>query len=125
LQQARFDLQSRLLRVQQKQSATLLASMLPDEVLGEMNRGRDNGNTNENNNDSSSSNDNNNNNQVGEGVNNRHSVAKDFADVTVIFCMISDFDKLASGLSPELLVTVLNIIYTNFDTCLDRVAQRV
>ena len=93
--------------------------MLPDEVLGEMNRGRDNGNTNENNNDSSSNNDNNNNNQVGEGVNNRRSVAKDFADVAVIFCMISDFDKLASGLSPELLVTVLNIIYTNFDTLIE------
>jgi class 3 adenylate cyclase len=100
LQRALFDVQSCLLIQQQKQSASLLHSMLPAEIVSMMKQGG----------------------SIGDdgAVTSNHSVARDFADVTVIFCMISQFDQLASKLSPEQLVTVLNIIYTNFDHLIER-----
>jgi class 3 adenylate cyclase len=99
LQRALFELQNKLLILQQKQSATLLDSMLPVELMEEM---KANGSF------------------ADDGsINQTTSVAKDFADVTVIFCMISKFDQLASQLTPELIVTVLNIIYTNFDNMIE------
>jgi class 3 adenylate cyclase len=95
LKEELYALQNELLELQQKQSAQLLDTMLPKELMAEMKANgafADDG-----------------------SINNTVSVAKDFADVTVIFCMISKFQALANKLSPELVVTVLNIIYSEFD----------
>jgi class 3 adenylate cyclase len=99
LQQELFLLQNELLKFSLNKSAMLLSSMLPEQLMAEMNANgsfRDDG-----------------------SINQTVSVSKDFADTTVIFCMISRFDELASKLTPELVVTVLNIIYTRFDEMIE------
>jgi len=47
-------------------------------------------------------------------------IADSFAEVTVLFADIVDFTKFSSGVSAEILVNVLNDIFTRFDSIADR-----
>jgi len=46
-------------------------------------------------------------------------IADNFAEVTVLFADIVDFTKFSRGVSPEVLVEVLNDIFTRFDNIAD------
>ncbi len=43
----------------------------------------------------------------------------DFPEVTVLFCQICDFSKIVHHLSPQNVVRLLNIIFSQFDTIVD------
>jgi adenylate cyclase len=47
-------------------------------------------------------------------------IADSFADVTVLFADIVNFSKFSEGVSPEVLVDVLNDIFTRFDSIADK-----
>ncbi len=50
----------------------------------------------------------------------RKMVADDFAEVTVLFCEICNFHSFASRYSPRVVVSVLNVIYSKFDSLIDK-----
>jgi adenylate cyclase len=47
-------------------------------------------------------------------------IADSFAEVTVLFADIVEFTKFSVGVSPEVLVDILNDIFTRFDTIADK-----
>ncbi len=47
-------------------------------------------------------------------------IADSFDAVTVLFADIVDFTKFSSGVTPEVLVNILNQVFTQFDTVADR-----
>jgi class 3 adenylate cyclase len=47
-------------------------------------------------------------------------VADDFDEVTVLFCEICNFHSFASRYSPQVVIAVLNVIYSRFDSLIDK-----
>ncbi len=47
-------------------------------------------------------------------------VADDFDEVTILFCEICNFHSFASRYPPSVVISVLNVIYSRFDTLIDK-----
>ena len=47
-------------------------------------------------------------------------VADEFPEVTVLFCEICNFHSFASRYNAHIVISVLNIIYSKFDSLIDK-----
>ena len=80
-----FETQSRLLGKQKEVNSLILSSIWPKEIIQELKL-------------------------TGDALTNRA-----YMDVTVLFCIIHDFDELIEALRADQVVELLNIVYIKFD----------